>query len=471
MTSSRRLLLPGVLFGLIAGSVLSAATSNDQNWPQWRGPLANGLAPEGNPPLTWSETSNVKWKVKLPGRGSATPIVWGDRIFIQTAIATGQKAEAAATPAEPPAPPPPRPEGRGKRPDGKRPEGGPGGRGGGGMSTSAPAESYHFVLLCLDRKTGQIQWQKTLQDVVPHEGHHRADGTFASASPMTDGTSVFAFFGSRGLHCLDLQGNVKWQKDLGRMRTKMSFGEGASPVLFEDRIILNWDHEGEDFIVALDKTTGRELWRQSREEDTAWATPFVVSHGGKTQVITTATRKIRSYDVATGKLLWECAGMTANAIPTPVSADGIVYATSGFRGSALLAIRLDRTGDLTGTDAIVWSHQHNTPYVPSPLLYEGRLFFFGVNSAILSACDAKTGRLLIEAQRIPGMQSVYASPVGASGRVYVIGRDGVGAVIKLGDSLEVLATNRLDEKFDASPAIVGREIFLRGREHLYCLAE
>ncbi|MBI4621892.1 MAG: PQQ-like beta-propeller repeat protein [Verrucomicrobia bacterium] len=470
MSSLLRFLLPGVLFGIIAGSAPAAPASAGQNWPQWRGPLTNGLSPDGNPPVTWSETSNVKWKVKLPGKGSATPIVWGDQIFIQTAIATGQKAAATA---EPPAAPPPRPKGEraGGGPEGPGGKGGPGGRRGGGMGTATPTEPYQFVLLSLDRKTGKTQWQKTLQDVVPHEGHHATEGTFASASPMTDGKSVFAFFGSRGLHCLDLQGNVKWQKDFGRMRTKLTFGEGSSPVLFDDKIVLNWDHEGEDFVVALDKTTGKELWRQSREEETSWGTPLVVTQDGTTQVITTATRKIRSYDLATGRLLWECAGMTANSIPSPVAADGLVFATSGFRGSALLAIKLDRSGDLTGTDAIAWSYKKNTPYVPSPLLYEGRLYFFALNNATLTSCDAKTGRLLIDAHRFPEMQGVYASPVGASDRVYLVGRNGAATVIKLSDTLEVLATNRLDEKFDASPAIAGREMFLRGVEHLYCLAE
>jgi len=327
------------------------------------------------------------------------------------------------------------------------------------------------VLLSIDRETGKTQWQKVLEEVVPHEGHHPTDGTFASASPVTDGQSVYAFFGSRGLYCCDLQGNVKWKKNFGQMKIKMGFGEGSSPVLFGDTLVVNWDHEGEDFIVALNKVTGQELWRQPRTEDTSWATPIVVVQDGKPQVVTAATRKIRSYDLATGQLLWECAGLTPNVIPSPVAGDGLVYAISGFRGYALLAIKPDRTGDVTGTDAIAWSYKKNTPYVPSPLLYEGRLYFFADNKATLTSCEAKTGRVLIDAQRLPELQEVYASPVGAAGRVYVIGRNGAAAVLQAADTLEVLATNRLDEKFDASPAIVGREIFLRGREYLYCLTE
>lgn len=338
------------------------------------------------------------------------------------------------------------------------------------MRAAAPKEAHQFTLLSLDRQTGRILWQKIAREELPHEGHHPDHG-FASHSPVTDGQRLFAYFGSRGLHCFDLQGNLSWSKDLGRMRTKNSFGEGSSPALLGQTLVVNWDHEGEDSIVALDAATGKELWRQPRDEETSWATPLIVPHDGQVQVVTSATRKIRSYDLATGRLLWECAGMTANVIPTPVSADGVVYATSGFRGNALLAIRLGRTGDLTGTDAIVWSLSKATPYVPSPLLYEDRLHFFSGNNAVLTSCDAKTGRVLIDAEKLTDLQGVYASPVAAAGRVYLVGRNGAAVVLKHSDRLEVLATNRLDDKFDASPAIAGKELFLRGRENLYCLAE
>ena len=450
--------LPAVLTILSAAFTLGAAPVDaNLQWPQWRGPLHNGVAPAAKPPVTWSETNNVRWKVRLPGGGTSTPIVWGDQIFIQTAIPAGKaepKLEAPAAAAAADAP---------RR---QRGGGGPGG----GMRSETPAEAYQFALLCLDRATGRTQWQKVLREEVPHEGHHRDHG-FASHSPVTDGQQVWSFFGSRGLHCLDLQGNVIWSKDLGRMHTRNSFGEGSSPALFGDTLVVNWDHQGDDFVVAFDKKSGKELWRQSREEDTSWATPLVVMHEGKPQVITSATSKIRSYDLATGKLLWECAGMTANVIPTPVAADGVVYPISGFRGSALLAIRLGGSGDLTGTDSILWRHSKNTPYVPSPLLYGGRLFFFSGNDAMLSCFEAKSGRPLIDAERISGLQGVYASPLGADGRVYLVGRNGATVVIKNSGQLEVLATNRLGEGVDASPAAVGRELFVRGRSHLYCLGE
>jgi outer membrane protein assembly factor BamB len=461
MQLTSRLHITIVLAGLVVGHASAGAPADAENWPQWRGPLANGVAPNANPPVTWSESSNVKWKVRIPGRGSATPVIWGNQVFVQTAVGTG--AKSAAQPAEAPLPPPPPAEGK---------RGGPGGKKGfGGMSTGKPSEEHQFVLLSLDRGSGKVQWQKTLETVVPHEGHHPADGTYASASPVTDGKHVYAFFGSRGLHCCDLQGNMKWKKDLGQMRIKMGFGEGSSPALFEDKLIVNWDHESGAFIAVFDKTSGRELWRQSRDEETSWATPLVVVLDGKPQVVTSATRRVRSYELATGKLRWECTGMTANVIPTPVAGEGLVYAISGFRGNLLLAIRPGASGDVTGTEAIAWSYKKNTPYVPSPLLYEGRLHFLSNNNAVLTTCEAKTGQVLIDAARLAEVQSVYASPVGAAGRVYFVGRNGVTAVLKSGDTLEVMATNRLEEKFDASPALVGRELFLRGKEHLYCLAE
>ena len=456
---------PALLAGL-ASLLLAApgATANEalKQWPTWRGPLANGLAPHANPPLEWSETRHMKWKVSIPGRGSATPIIWQNRIFVQTAIPAGAIASPATSTTASAQPQPGASPAQGAR--------GPGGRGG-GFRSPQPTEPVQFVLLCLDRGTGKTLWQKTLREEVPHEGHHQADGTFASGSPVTDGNLVYSFFGSRGLHALDFAGDLKWSRDLGRQQTRNSFGEGSSPTLVGQTLVVNWDHEGDDFVVALDAATGRELWRQPRQEITSWATPLALETGDRTQVIISATERIRSYDLATGKLLWECGGMTQNVIPTPVAGHGLVYAISGFRGAALLALRPDRTGDLTGTDAIVWQHNKNTPYVPSPLLYDDKLYFLSGNNAMLSCFNALTGDPLIDAERIDGLAGVYASPVGAAGRVYLVGRNGAVAVLRHGHPLEILATNRLDDRFDASPALVGNEMFLRGRETLYCLAE
>ena len=447
---------------MLAAAISARAAGAVDNWPQWRGPLGTGAAPNANPPLKWSEQAGVKWKVKLPGAGSSTPIIWEQDVFIQTAIPTGKKV--ASIPAAIAAPVPAaqvQPE-QGARPPRR---GGPGGGRG-----EKPTEEHQFALLALDRATGNIKWQKVARSEVPHEGHH-ADHGFSSASPVTDGQNVFAYFGSRGLHSFDMKGNLKWSKDFGRMTTKNTFGEGSSPALHGNIVVVTWDHEGEDFIAALDKNSGQELWRQPREEDTAWSTPLIVEHGGKAQVVTCATRKIRSYDLQTGKLIWECGGMTANTIPTPVADSEFVYVTSGFRGNALLAIRLGKSGDLTGTEAIAWQHHKSTPYVPSPLLYQGKLFFFAGNNGMLSAFEAKTGKAFFEAERLEAFKGVYASPVAANDRIYLFSRNGTALVLNAADKLEVLATNKLEENFESSPALAGHQIFLRGRQHLYCLAE
>ncbi len=253
------------------------------------------------------------------------------------------------------------------------------------------------------------------------------------------------------------------------MQTKLAFGEGNSPALYGDTIVVNWDHEGDDFIAAFNKVTGQELWRTARQEDTDWGTPLVIDHEGRPQVVVNGANRVRSYDLATGQQVWEAPGLTTNVIPSPVGADGMVFCTSGFRGSKLEAIRLGSTGDLTGTEAIVWTYDKDTPYVPSPLLSGNRLYFCKSNNAILTCLDTKTGAVLFGPERLEGVSNFYASPVAAAGRVYLVGRDGTTLVIKDADKLEILATNALGEPTDASPAIAGKQLFLRTKENLHCL--
>jgi outer membrane protein assembly factor BamB len=476
----------GVISFLACAHASAQPADSAQFWPQWRGPLLTGAAPHADPPLEWSETKNVKWKVKIPGFGTSTPIVWGDRVFIVTAIPAAKKTEA--TPATASASATARdtdetrprgeevrrgdaPPGRSEGSEGRRGRSAPGGPPGGGMRSETPDESYQFTVLCIDRKTGKTLWQKIAREQIPHEGHHRDHG-FASASPVTDGKHVLAYFGSRGLYCYDLDGNLKWEKDFGDMRTRNAFGEGSSPALHGNTVVVLWDHDGDDdFIVALDKSTGRELWRTPREELTTWSTPLIVEHAGKTQVVVAAANNVRGYDLASGKQIWEGPGLTQNVVPTPVHAGGVVYATSGFRGSALHAIQLGRTGDLTGSDAIRWSHNRNTPYVPSPLLVDNLLYFVSVNMSMLTCVDARTGEPHFDAERLTLPGGIYASPVSAKDRVYVLGREGTCLVLKKGPNLETLASNRLDDRTDASIALVGKELFIRGHQYLYCIAE
>jgi outer membrane protein assembly factor BamB len=418
----RRCLRLSVLFfaaAAVAASLVtpSAATKVGarEYWPQWRGPLGSGEAPAAKPPVEWAAGRNVKWKVEIPGIGKSSPIVWNDMIVLTTAVQAG--------------------------------------------------EAQEFTVVALNRTDGGVRWRKVVRKEVPHEGTHK-DGTFASASALTDGKRIYVSFGSRGHYALDLKGQVIWEKDLGDMQTRNAFGEGSSAAVHDGTMVVNWDHEGEDFIVALDAASGKERWRRPRNEPTTWTTPHVVTFNGRAQVVVGGTNRLISYDLATGEPVWQTAGLTANVIPTPVSGDGMLFAMSGFRGSALRAIRLaEAKGEITGPPALAWSYDRDTPYVPSPLLYKNALYFLKSNSGILTCLDAVSGtphyteRLTIE--------NVYASPVAADGRVYVVGRDGTTVVLAAGPKHHVLATNRLDEPMDASPALVDGELYLRGLRHLY----
>jgi outer membrane protein assembly factor BamB len=434
---------------LAAASVNVLGASGSDYWPSWRGQGATGVSEKGNPPLKWSETENIKWKVKLTGDGSnSSPIIWEDKIFFQTAVKTDVKGKPAPAPSE-----------TGGRSRGRR---GPGG--------SPPTNVYKFNLVCLDRNNGKVLWQKTVREEVPHQGHHNDHG-FASFTPATDGKLIWANFGSRGLYCYDLDGNQKWCKDLGKMETLMGFGEGGSLAVAGDAVVVVKDHEGDSFIIALNKVTGDTIWKKDRDEVTSWATPLPVEVNGKTQIITSATNRVRSYDLKTGDIVWQCSGQTRNVIPSPVTGFGMVFCTSGFRGSSLQAIELGHTGDLSNTDAVKWHVTEATPYVPSPLLYGDKLYVCSVNRAVISCYNAKTGKAYFFSQPLEEMSGIYASPAAAAGRVYFVGRRGVTYVLKPSEKLEILAINKLDDGFDCSPAFVGNEMYLKGKENLYCIAE
>lgn len=427
----------------------SQDTDWNKNWPQWRGPEATGVAPYGDPPIEWGEDKNVKWKREIPGIGHSTPIIWKDKIFILSAIKTDKKvlAEEKLKTEE--------------RSTGQRVF----------PNTRKPHNIHEYVLFIIDRQNGKILKKVVACEAAPHEGIHN-DNSWASHSPVTDGERVYAFFGSRGLYCFDLEGNLLWDEDLGDMSARRGYGEGSSPVVYGDTIVVNWDHEGDSFIIALNKKTGEKRWKVPRNETTTWTTPLVVEHDGKPQVIVGAINRIRSYDLATGKVIWECGGLTGNVTPCPVHLDGIVYVMSGYSGYALLAIKLaGASGDITDTEAVVWKHNRDTSYVPSPLLYEDRLYFIRSNSGAISCLDAKTGEVQYARQRLDGFRGVYSSPVGANGCIYLVGRNGVMQVIKAGPKYELLAANQLEDDFSASPVIKGKELFLRGHKYLYCITE
>jgi outer membrane protein assembly factor BamB len=461
MDFARRTLIAAVMLPAVFSQIALSqdfATEKMRNWHQWRGPEANGFAATGNPPTEWSETKNVKWKVAIPGKGSASPIVWGDRIYLATAIPIVQAAPAPSSSAF------------ASEPQVMAQRGGQQPRGGGAAAAIGP---HKFELVCVDRRTGNILWQKTARETVPHEGHH-ATSTFASASPITDGKKVIVSFGSRGIHAYDMEGNRLWEPiDLGRMQTRNAFGEGASPALHGDSLVVPWDHQSGSFIAAFNANTGKEKWRKPREEVTTWATPLIVPYEGRVQVITNGMTRVRSYDLETGEVIWECGGQGPNPIPSPVVVDDKAIVMTGFQRHAAYAIPLNSKGDITESQKFAWKVNDGTPYVSSPLLYDGILYFTKERNNPLTTMNARTGEVLVNQKRLPGVSTMYASPVGAAGRVYLPSREGVTLVLKHGPEkdITVLASNQLDGPIDASPAIIGREMYIRTETHLYCIAE
>ncbi len=403
------------------------STAIAENWGHWRGPDGNGAAVNANPPTEWSTTKNVQWKTEIPGLGSSSPVVWENQVFITTAVPVS-------------------------------------------AANSGALPTLEFKLLCYDRANGKLLWQQTAVVARPHQETHSTNG-FASASPCTDGQNVYAHFGSRGLFCYSMDGELKWKReDFGKMDTRNSFGEGSSPTLEGDLILVPWDHEGPSALYALDKHTGKTVWKTNRDEPTCWATPLVVEHAGKKQVIMNGKTSARSYDLETGKELWRCAGQTERPAASAVASDGLVFVGSGFRGSYLGAFRLSGKGDIQGTSNVAWSVNRDTPDVASPLLSSGRLYYYKARAGVLTCVDAATGKPHYSASRFSELDAIYASPIAAGGHVYLTARNGTTVVIKDADRLSVVATNNLGETIDASPAPVDNQLFIRGEKHLFCIA-
>lgn len=412
---------------IAVATCLSTSTFAD-NWGHWRGEFGNSVSTTADPPTTWSATKNVRWKTPVTGRGSGSPVVWEDKVFVVTA----ENVEGSA---------------------------------GGELPTLA------FKLLCFNRKDGSLRWEQIATVARPHEGTHNTNG-FASASPCTDGEHVYAHFGSRGLYCYTMDGELKWKRDdLGKMRTRATFGEGSSPTLVGDMIIVPWDHEGPSYIAALDKRTGQQIWKTDRDEPTCWATPLIVDVDGRKQIIMNGQTKARAYDLESGAEIWRCGGQTQRPVASAVAANGLVFVGSGFRGSFLAAFRPNGRGDIAGTANVVWSIDRDTPDIASPLLSDNRLYFHKAKTGIISCVDAMTGKPFYMAQRLPELRTIYASPIAAGGHVYFTDRNGTTVVVRDSEQLEVVATNSVGETVDATPAPVDDELFIRGEKHLFCIAE
>ena len=337
------------------------------------------------------------------------------------------------------------------------------------LRDGAELARQRLLVTAYDRHDGSVEWKRVAIERMPHEARHLESG-WATASPVTDGERIYAHFGSAGTYAYTLAGELVWKIDLGDMTTRLGYGEGSSPALWGDTLVINWDHEGKSFIVALDKRTGKKRWRKDRPgELTSWSTPVIQEHEGRVHVIVAGAQRTRGYDIRDGEVLWSVSGLGMNVIPTPIYDAGILYLASGKRDSPkMLAVDLrGARGDLDGTGAVLWARDRDTPYVSTPLLYRGQLYFFKHVLSFLTSADAATGRTLFT-ERV-GLGNVFASPVAAAGRIYLLGREGKALVLEPGPTLKILAENQLADGFDASPVIVGGDLYLRGRRFLYAV--
>ena len=413
-------------------------------WNQWRGPLGTGVAPDAKPPVHWSTTKNIRWKVQLPGKGHSSPVVWDNHVFVTAAIPIGPKL-------------PPRMSGRP------------------GEHDNLPIESKHqFVVIAVDRRDGAISWKKVVREEVPHEAGH-ITGSLASASPITDGEFVYAHFGAQGVYCLNLKGEVVWERHFGPLHTKHGHGHGASPTLHGDSLIVNWDHEEGSFLVVLDKRTGKNRWRRERQEDTSWSSPIVIKRKDakgelRPEIVVCGTNRVRGFDLESGEVLWECGGLSSNVVATPVYANGTLYIGSSYEKKILIAINLeDAHGDLTGAKHVAWTRTRGTPYVPSMLLYDDYLYYLSHYQNVVTRVHGPSGKDEPGPIRLFQLGNIYASPVAAGGNVYVTDLSGTTVVMSHEATPKIVAVNRLDESISASAAIDRDEIFLRGETHLFCI--
>jgi outer membrane protein assembly factor BamB len=501
-----RILITIIVVTMLMTASAAAADAPDF-WPRWRGPNETGVA-RGDAPLQWSDKEHVAWKIEVPGRGESTPVIWGDKIFITTAVPSVPIPKVAvstqATGGERQMPGGNSPQGQGGPPLGDfQGQGGPpsgGGQGSGEPSAggsqrqggppsggpsshdesailaenNAPAVEHEFMVIAYDRHTGKKLWENVAKVATPHEGYHPQNSSFANSSPVVDAKHVIASFGSRGVYCYTHDGKLVWQKDLGvKMTIRNAVGEGSSPALEGNTLVLTYDFEGDSFIVALDKNAGREIWRAARPrgnaEGQAWSSPVITTVNGKKQVIVAAAKFVAGYDLETGKVIWRATGLGNDAIPMPIVSDGIAWVMSGNGNPNGMAIQLGREGELTGTDAILWQNNRGNSFVPSPALYEGKLYILA-DAGMLSCFDFKTGKAYYKQTRLPKTSDFRASLVAANGKLYASSVDGDVVVIRAGENFEVLATNTLsDQKFIASPAIADGAIYLRGQSTLFCI--
>lgn len=424
--------------------VATAGSSAAGNWPQWRGPDGTGISTEKNLPAEWNTAKNIKWKTAIDGRGHSSPIVWENKIFITTAIEGAEVPGAKAA----------------KHILGDKEFVHP---------DSLGANKKHtFKVVALNRDSGKILWQATAWEGTPYDDRHRKS-SYAASTPATDGKLVYAYFGSEGMYAYDFNGKLAWKADVGKL-ANLGMGTATSPILFENLVILQCDEDNGEgsFIVALDKKTGKQVWKTPRKIQISWSTPLLVRTAKRAELIASGTESIIAYDPATGKELWTHKGLESNAIPSPVANNEMVYLVAGYPAKITMAIKLGGSGDLTGTPNVPWQYSKGTAYVPSPILY-GDYLYLTTDRGVLTCIDAKTGEVKYEGGRIPIPATFTASPVAFDGKILMTSEDGDTFIVKAGPKHEILGTNSVGEPVYASPAIADGRIYIRGEKNIYCI--
>ncbi len=432
-------------FCLLLIGISSAYAEAD--WPQFRGPGSLGVSESSALPDTWSATENVAWKTDIPGKGWSSPIVSGTRMFLTTVVSLGE-TEAPKK-----------------------------GLYFGGERKDAPVAVHQWKVFCLDLETGKVLWERQVHEGPPASGIH-VKNSYASETPVTDGERVYAYFGNVGLWCFDFEGNVLWNKEIAPHKTRFGWGTAASPILYEDRLYLVNDNEEDSYLWALDKKTGAEIWRVSRDEHSNWSTPYVWENEQRKEIVTPGTGKVRSYDLE-GKLLWTLKGLSGITIATPYAYKGLLFLSSGYVGDKrrpLFAIRPGASDDISLTEGqhanrwIAWSHPQAAPYNPTTLAYRDRIYVL-YDAGFLACFNAADGAVVYDRQRIPEGKAFTASPWAYGGKIFCLNEDGVTFVLKAGDQFEVLRTNPLasDDMGMATPALAGDRLLLRTSARLYCI--
>lgn len=426
---------------------ISGISAQQAQWPQFRGPNAGVIPDDPALPDTWSETRNIVWKTPVPGLGWSSPIVWDDHIFLTTAISDGNE--------KPPAP---------------------------GLYDEhdhvKAAGAQRWVVYDIEFNTGRIRWQRELKHSLPPLLRH-VKNSYASETAVTDGERVYVYFGSIGLiTALDFKGNIIWSKEITPLNTQVELGTGSSPALYKDRLIVVHDNATKSEMMALDKTTGQEIWRIERDETGNWSTPLVWENDVRTEIITTGTRRVRSYDLD-GKLLWELRGMSSLTIPSPFSKFGLVYISSGYPGGELrpvYAVRPGARGDIslkegeTSNEYIAWHQPFLGTYNTSALVY-GNYYYTLLDRGFLMCHDARTGKQIYGRQRISPESGGYtASPWAYNGRIFLLSEDGDTFVVQAGPEFKIIGKNTLDQMPLATPAVLRGSIIMRTQSNLYRIA-